>query len=158
MFARLFLLFTLWPIIELAMLLYVADWIGGWNTFALVIGTGLLGAWLVRREGWRAWERIQRDLRAGRMPADSMTDGLMVFAGGILLITPGVFSDVLGLCLVFPPTRALLRYLFLRRWQVRGTAVFRDSVQPFDGRQIQHDQIIDVRVIEKRDDEHAGRA
>jgi UPF0716 protein FxsA len=158
MFARLFLLFTLWPIIELAMLLYVADSIGGWNTFAIVIGTGLLGAWLVRREGWRAWERIQRDLRAGRMPADAMTDGLMVFAGGILLITPGVLSDLLGVCLIFPPTRAVLRYLFLRRWQVRGASAFRGSSRPFDGQQIQHDQIIDVRVIDHRNDETAGGA
>src|SRR5690606_32283775 len=109
MLGRLFLLFTLGPLVELALLLYVADKVGWWVTLATVIGTGLLGAWLVRREGWLAWERITRDINAGRVPADAMIDGLLVFGGGVLLISPGVLSDLLGIALVFPPTRKLIR-------------------------------------------------
>lgn len=152
MFGRLFLLFTLGPLIELALLLYFADTFGWRATLVTVVATGLLGAWLVRREGWRAWERIQRDLNEGRMPTNSMIDGLMIFAGGVLLITPGVLSDLLGLALVFPPTRALIRRYVRRRFEVRATTYFHASSPPLQPRESGHDRIIDVRLVEGRKD------
>ncbi len=148
MFGRLFLLFTLGPLIELALLIYVSDLFGWKTTLAVVVGTGLLGAWLVRREGWRAWDRFHRDLNEGRVPTNSLVDGLMVFAGGVLLITPGVVSDLFGLALVFPPTRALIRRAMRRRWQVRATGFFQQSGSTFANTAAGQDQIIDVRVVD----------
>lgn len=148
MFVRLFLLLTLGPLIELALLIYVSD-LWGWRpTLAMVVGAGLLGGWLVRREGWRAWNRLHRDLGAGRAPADSLVNSLLTFAGGVLLILPGVLSDLLGLALVFPPTRALLRRYLGRYLRVRTTGAFaaRADWPPSDE---QHDRIIDVRAIDR---------
>ena len=149
MFGRLFLLFTLGPLIELALLIYVSDLFGWKTTLAVVVGTGLLGAWLVRREGWRAWNRFHRDLGEGRLPADSLVDGLMVFAGGVLLITPGVLSDFLGLALVFPPTRALLRRYFARYWRVRMTGFYQQRASAWSSNAEEHDRIIDVKVVDQ---------
>ncbi len=148
MLGRLFLLFTLGPLVELALLIYVSDLFGWKTTLAVVISTGLLGAWLVRREGWRAWNRFHGDLNAGRIPADSLVDGLMVFAGGVLLITPGVLSDLLGISLVFPPTRALLRRYARSRIQFRATG-FGSSASTSQAASDRHDEIIDVRVIDR---------
>ncbi len=152
MFGRLFLLFTLGPLIELALLIYVSDLFGWKTTLGVVISTGLFGAWLVRREGWRAWNRFHGDLNAGRMPADSLVDGLMVFTGGVLLITPGVLSDLIGISLVFPPTRALLRRYARTRIQFRATG-FGTGASTSQAASGPHDQIIDVRVVERANPE-----
>lgn len=149
MIGRLFLLFTLGPLIELALLIYVSDLFGWRTTLSVVVGTGLLGAWLVRREGWRAWDRFHRDLNEGRVPTDSLVDGLMVFAGGVLLITPGVVSDLLGLALVIPPTRALIRRALRRRWQLRATRFFQQTGGSPGNTTAGHDRIIDVRVVDR---------
>jgi UPF0716 protein FxsA len=148
MFPRLFLLFTLGPVVELALLLYFAETFGWRVTLATVVGTGLLGAWLVKREGWRAWERMQGELASGKMPGNALIDAMMVFAGGILLITPGVLSDLLGLSLAFPPTRAMIRRLVRYRFQVRGGTLFQSTAQPFERRDSERDHIIDVRLVE----------
>jgi UPF0716 family protein affecting phage T7 exclusion len=76
-----------------------------------------------------------------------MLEGLLVFAGGVLLITPGVLSDLLGIALVFPPTRALILLAVKRRFQMRATTYFQGSQQTYAPPEQDHDQIIDVRVI-----------
>jgi len=109
MIARLFLLFTIVPIIELYILIRIGSYIGATNTVLLVIATALLGAILARREGTRTLRQISQSLSRGVVPAEEMIDGVLIFGGGILLLTPGVLTDVLGLWLLVPVTRTLFK-------------------------------------------------
>ncbi|MBI5368227.1 MAG: FxsA family protein [Planctomycetes bacterium] len=115
MFFWLFALFTLVPIVELSLLIQIGGRLGVLPTLALVFGTGALGAWMARRQGLRALHAVQADLTAGRMPAESLLDGILILLGAVLLITPGVLTDALGLALLVPPVRQVFR-VFLRAW------------------------------------------
>jgi UPF0716 protein FxsA len=100
-------LLVLVPIAEIAVLIAVGRQIGpGW-TILLVLATSALGAWLLRREGGRAWRAFQADLGERRPPGRTATDGLLVLVGGIFMLVPGFVSDVIGLFLILPPTRAV---------------------------------------------------
>ncbi len=99
------------PIVEIAVIVAVGEAIGGWWTFLLLIATSLLGAWIIRGEGGKAWRALNQALRSGRMPARELADGAVVLAGGTLLLVPGFVSDVLGLLLVLPVTRPVARRL-----------------------------------------------
>lgn len=117
MFMRLLTLFVLLPLIELALLIQIGQWIGlGW-TLALVVATGFLGATLARRQGLRAWAAIQTELRAGRVPARELMDGLLVLIGGIVLLTPGILTDLAGFALLVPGTRAAFKRSLRRRFE-----------------------------------------
>lgn len=99
--------FLVVPFAELALLLQVGEQIGVVPTVVVLVVVSLLGGWLVRREGARAWRRFREALASGRVPAHEVVDGALVVFGGALLLTPGFLTDFLGLFLVFPPTRAL---------------------------------------------------
>lgn len=117
MFVRLLALFVLLPLAELALLIQIGQWIGlGW-TLALVVATGFLGAALARRQGLRAWVAIQTELRAGRMPARELVDGLLILIGGIVLLTPGILTDLAGFALLVPATRAAVKRSLRRRFE-----------------------------------------
>lgn len=105
MLFRLILLFTLLPFIDFAILLKIGSHIGFKYTLAIVIGTGLIGAYLSKREGRHIIERIKSDISQGRMPADELLSGLCVVVGGAFLLAPGIITDVLGFFLVLPITR-----------------------------------------------------
>jgi UPF0716 protein FxsA len=109
MFARLGCLFVLAPLVELALLVQVGRWIGVLPTVGLVAVTGLVGAGLARREGLRALVRVQGELLQGRLPTRAILDGASVVVGGLLLLTPGVLSDLLGFALILPPTRWVIQ-------------------------------------------------
>lgn len=111
----LFVLFILVPIIELAVLLQVGDWLGWLPTIGLLIVVSVLGTWLVRREGMRAWRAFRTATARGRVPTNEVVDGALVMFGGALLLTPGFLSDLLGLSLVFPPTRRIARGVINRQ-------------------------------------------
>jgi len=102
---RLFLLFVGVPILELFILVQVGQWLGVWPTLGLVVVTGFLGAALARAEGLKALWRIQGELARGQLPADAMLDGFAILLGGMLLLTPGILTDLLGLSFLFPLTR-----------------------------------------------------
>ncbi len=106
MWMRLFLLFTLVPLIELWLLLRIGAWIGAGPTFALVLVTGVAGATLARREGAHAWSSVQAEVSAGRIPGRKLLEALLVLMAGIVLVTPGVLTDALGLLLLVRPLRA----------------------------------------------------
>lgn len=108
-------LFLLTPIAELAVIVQVSDGIGLGSTVGLLILVSLLGAWLVKREGLGAWRRVQQQVHAGKVPAAEMVDGVMILVGGALLLTPGFLTDALGLALLLPPVRAVIRRLLRRR-------------------------------------------
>lgn len=115
MFARLLFLFIAVPLIELALLVRLGTLIGFWPTIGIVIVTGVLGAALARAQGLRVWIGIQDDLRQGRMPVRGLMDGLLVLVGGVVLLTPGVLTDLAGIALLLPPTRALARRALRRK-------------------------------------------
>jgi UPF0716 protein FxsA len=109
MLVRLLLLFILTPIVELAILIRLGTILGFWPTIGLVIATGTLGALLARSQGLRALRAIQGDLREGRVPAGRLVDGLLILIGGVVLLTPGLLTDVAGLLLLLPVTRERLK-------------------------------------------------
>ena len=93
MFPLLLFLFIFIPLMELALLIQVGQWIGIWRTITLVVLTGVLGAYLARYQGLNIITRINRSLATGEMPSDAVFDGVMIFCGGVLLLTPGIITD-----------------------------------------------------------------
>jgi len=108
------------PLIELYVLIQVGQVIGALWTVALLLLVSALGSWLLRREGTRAWNQFRTALSSGRVPTSEVVDGALVVFGGALLLTPGFVSDITGLLLIIPPTRAVANRLV--RSRVRGLA------------------------------------
>ncbi len=128
-------LFILLPIAEIALLYQVGDAIGILWTVALLIADSIIGSLLLRSQGRAVWRRFQGTMESGRMPHREVQDGVLVVFGGALLITPGFLTDVLGLLLLIPPTRSVIRRFVMRAlaqraadrveggvWDVEGTA------------------------------------
>jgi UPF0716 protein FxsA len=115
MLLRLFLVFTVVPIIEVWLLIKVGRVIGALPTVAILLAISMAGAWLARSQGFRTVIAIRDDLAAGRLPAAHFLDGALILAGGLLLLTPGFFTDFIGLFFLIPATRRLLK-LWLRSW------------------------------------------
>ncbi|WP_462268488.1 FxsA family protein [Desulfobacter sp.] len=105
MLFRLFLCFTLIPVVELYILIHLGGIIGGLNTVILVIITGFLGAYLARMEGLNTMMKVRRNLDQGLMPAEDLVDAFIILIAGLVLITPGLLTDTAGLLLLWPPTR-----------------------------------------------------
>ncbi len=116
MFRRLLPLFLIVPIIELALLIQLGRWIGLWPTLAIIAATGILGAALASREGLRAWRAFQADIYQGKVPGRPILDGLSIFSGGALLLTPGLVTDLLGFSLIARPTRRWLQNRVVNRF------------------------------------------
>ncbi len=109
MFFRLLLLFTVVPLVELALLIELGKRIGVLDTVLIVLLTGFAGAALARREGFEIITRFRTELAQGQLPADSMLDGALVLSGALLLLTPGLITDAFGFFLIIPFTRALCK-------------------------------------------------
>jgi UPF0716 protein FxsA len=139
------LIFVVVPIVELTILFQLGGRIGWIPTLALVLGAGLAGAAVARLQGWRAAMRVRQQMAAGSLPAAELFDGLLIGAAGVLLLLPGVISDVLGLGLLVPPVRRLVRR-GLMSWIRRRFQVQMIGGQAPPGQ----DEIIDARVIETR--------
>ncbi len=118
-FGRLALLFVIVPLVELALLIQMGQWVGFWPTIALVVFTGLTGAWLARMEGLRTMWKLRADLANGRVPGQAIMDGMAVLAGGALLLTPGILTDVVGFSLLFPGTRRAIQKRIMARLERR---------------------------------------
>lgn len=116
---RLFLLFVLVPIIELVLLIQLGQVVGVLPTVGLVLLTGAVGAWLARKEGVRVFLRFQQELASGRLPGQSLFDGISVLIGGALLLTPGVLTDLLGFGLLVPVSRGWIQRVLRRRLERR---------------------------------------
>ena len=122
MLLPLVLLFIAVPIAELAVIIQVGQAIGVWWTIALLVADSLIGTWLMRHQGRTAWRRFNEAVQAGRVPAREVLDGALVIFGGALLLTPGFITDILGLVLLVPPTRAIVRAILGRRLAHRMVA------------------------------------
>jgi UPF0716 protein FxsA len=119
MLLPLVLLFIIVPIAELAVIIQVGQEIGVWWTIAILVADSLLGSLLMRSQGRAAWRRFNEAVQAGRVPAREVFDGVLIIFGGALLLTPGFLTDIIGLVLLIPPTRALVRALLVRRFAHR---------------------------------------
>jgi UPF0716 protein FxsA len=115
MFVRLVILFTVVPLIELALLIELGQAIGLFNTIAIVILTGIIGAYLARSQGFGILQRIQNELAQGQLPGNSLLDGVLVLAGGLLLLTPGLITDAFGFALLIPLSRAFIK-IYLKKY------------------------------------------
>jgi UPF0716 protein FxsA len=113
MFVRLLLLFTIVPVVEFYVLIKAGQAIGTMNTVALVILTGIVGASFARSQGTQIISKIRAQLNRGQLPGRDLLQGVMILAGGILLVTPGFITDLVGLSLLFPLTRKLYTDLAL---------------------------------------------
>ncbi len=136
MLLRLFLLFTIVPVVELYLLLQLGRWMGPIPTLALVLLTGALGAWLARSQGLAAWTQIQRQQAMGKLPAAALVDGLLILIAGAVLLTPGLLTDLFGFFLLIPAGRKIIREALRRRFEAKiqkrqtGRVVIIDDVQP----------------------------
>ena len=107
----LLLAFVAVPVLEIYVIIQVGQVIGAWWTVLLLIADSVVGSWLVRREGARAFAALRAALASGRMPARELTDGALILVGGTLMVAPGFVSDVVGFVLILPFTRPLARRL-----------------------------------------------
>lgn len=113
------LMFILVPILELAVIIQVGGAIGVLNTIGLLLLSGVLGGWLMKREGLGVVRRIQAAMSAGRVPGAELVDAFLILFGGALMLTPGFVSDIVGMALLLPPVRAVVRGSLRRRFSAR---------------------------------------
>ena len=114
MLLRLLLLFTIVPVLELALLIQVGEHFGVLPTVSIVLATGFAGAWLARSQGLLALRRLQRELATGSFPAEEILDGVIILAGAMLLLTPGFLTDLVGLAALVPGSRHLIKRILKR--------------------------------------------
>lgn len=117
-----FLLLLAMPVLELAVIVRVAGEIGVLETLALLIAISIAGAWLLKQQGLATWRSLQATMARGQMPTKEATDGALILFGGALLLTPGFVTDLFGLVLLVPPTRAIVKSSFRKlfgAWAVR---------------------------------------
>jgi len=128
---RLLLVLTLVPLAEAAILVQVARWLTWGPTIGLIVATGVLGAWLARREGLKVLQRIRADLAAGVLPADALVNAGLVLAAGLLLVTPGILTDLCGFGLLVPPIRAWVQPRLAEAFRRHVSVVSRTGQEPF---------------------------
>ncbi len=140
--ARILLLLMLLPVLEIAVLFWLADLTNWLVVVGVLLGAGVLGALLARQQGVRSLGRLSRELDKGHVPADAVFDAVLVSFAGFLLILPGLLSDVVAISLLVPPTRRLIKSAIRRRFSGR---VVTGGFQSYDTRR---DEIIDVKVLD----------
>ena len=142
MFVVLFLLFVVAPLVELYVLVQMAHLMGLFPALALLVVLSFFGAWLVKREGVAVLRRLRESLARGEMPTRSLVDGGLIVVAGDLCIVPGFISDGIGLLLLVPPVRALVRNRLIARWSLKGTT--RVTRRTADGSVIEVEYLGDV--------------
>ncbi|MCB9070198.1 MAG: membrane protein FxsA [Calditrichae bacterium] len=117
MFAKLLFVFVTIPLVEMLILIKLGEAIGFWPTMAMVVVTGIIGASLAKAQGFLALNRIRSELNTGKLPADELVDGLLILIGGIVLLTPGLLTDLAGFSLMVPAIRTVIRKWLQRRFK-----------------------------------------
>ena len=128
MLLKLFLAFTLIPLVEIYLLIKLGQAFGAMTSILLVIITGMLGAYLARMEGLRTLFRIQEALREKKMPGNELLEALLIVLAGLVLITPGFLTDAVGFMLLIPATRVRVRDWLRNRFQARFTRKHDDNI------------------------------
>ena len=129
----LFILFAVLPVMEIYVLIKVGSHIGALNTIILMVVMGVVGSWLARMQGFLIVNKVQTSLNQGLMPAEELWDGMLILAGGILLVIPGFISDILGILCLIPWTRLLIKVFLksrVRQMMDSGEVVTMKSFQP----------------------------
>ncbi len=121
--------FVVMPLVEIYVLIQVGQVIGVWWTILLLIADSILGGWLIRREGGKAWRALTTALNSGTMPAKELADGALILVGGTLMLSPGFVTDALGILLILPFTRPVARRLLTQVVSKRLVAGFVDVRQ-----------------------------
>jgi UPF0716 protein FxsA len=132
------------PVLEIAVLVWLAGLTNWLVVIGLLVGAGMLGAFLSRQQGVRSLSRLSQELNSGQLPADAMFDAVLVSLAALLLILPGLLSDVVAIGILFPPTRSLFKKFIRRNFQGR---VVSSHFHTFDSRAAR-DEIIDVKVLD----------
>ena len=114
-FTKLLMLFIIVPVTELYILIEAGKRIGTLNTISIIIFTGILGAYLVKHQGFMVLRKIQNDLNEGTIPEDSLVQGVIILTGGILLLTPGFATDIAGFIFLIPVSRKVVKK-YLLKW------------------------------------------
>ena len=114
-FTKLLILFVLVPVTELYILIEVGKKIGSLTTIGIIILTGIIGAYLVKGQGFMILKKIQNDLNEGIMPGDILIQGAIILAGGIFLLTPGFVTDIIGFIFLIPVSRRVVKK-YLLKW------------------------------------------
>lgn len=117
------LAFLIVPVIEIYVLIQIGQVIGAWWTILLLVVDSIIGAWLIRREGGKAFVALRTALNSGRMPGRELADGALILIGGTLMLTPGFVTDIFAVFLILPLTRPLFRGLLARAMTARLTVV-----------------------------------
>lgn len=138
MFLLLIFLFTALPASELYILIKLGQSFGLAKTFLLIIGTGIMGAYIAKIQGLAILQRIQEQTQKGLMPTDEMFDGVLILIGGIMLLTPGLITDILGFSFLVPFSRVLIKHMIKK--------IFKKSFLDKSG-------IITVEATQTHDDE-----
>ena len=141
----LFLVFVLVPIAEIAVFIQVGRHIGILATIALILINAVVGVALVRWQGFSTLRRAQQSIERGVLPARELVDGLLILVAGLLMVTPGLLTDAVAYLLLFPPTRAPLRALLLRRFE--GQVHTAQTVH----------RARDMEIVDRSDDEPGPR-
>ncbi len=123
--------FVLVPLVEIWAILQVGQLVGPWWTIALLVLDSVIGAWLIKREGGRAWQALREALQQGRMPAKEIADGALILIGGTLMLSPGFVLDIAGILLILPFTRPVARRLLTS--VVERRLVVTPAFGPFGG-------------------------
>lgn len=118
------LLMIIIPAAEIGILVLSGNTIGVWPTIGMIVFTGVLGAYLAKKQGLETIRKVQDQLRLGQMPGNAILDGICVLIGGLLLLTPGFITDIAGFLLLAQPTRIIFKKLMLkwfRNWIDKNT-------------------------------------
>jgi UPF0716 protein FxsA len=131
----LFLFFLIVPFVEIYVLLEVGSLIGAFPTIFLVVFTAVLGAWLLRRQGFTTWQSFQNNLQQGVIPAYEMIEGPILLVGGALLLTPGFFTDFLGFACLIPSLRRKIAQFVIENYLLKAEtgAMFTQKARFNDG-------------------------
>jgi UPF0716 protein FxsA len=125
--SRLLLLFIIVPVTEVIIYIKLGQVIGLWATLAMIFGTGIAGAFLARTQGFQIIRQVRYEMAQGRIPGNEVMEGMLVLAGGLLLLTPGLLTDTAGFLLLLPQTRKIIRELLkkkIRKWIDNGQIYF----------------------------------
>jgi UPF0716 protein FxsA len=139
--------FVVMPIVEIYVLIQVGQVIGPWWTILLLIADSILGGWLIKHEGRRAWKALTTALDSGRMPAKELADGALILIGGTLMVSPGFVTDAFGILLILPLTRPVARRLLTqvvsKRLLAAGGVDVRRGPRPGPGGPVIQGEVLD---------------
>ncbi len=138
-FTKLLLIFTIIPFVELSLLLKLAEATSAMTTLGIILVTGVVGAYFAKEQGRKVIYNIQTELNSGRMPGNELIHGLCVLIGGILLLTPGILTDLFGFSLLIPVTRAgyigIIKNYITQNFSMGGVHVYSSGQRPSEQRE-----------------------